>query len=340
MQRDGKMVITGVDHRFIIQHAALGDMITSLPAIIHAMQTVHPDVKLTMYVPPWQIDLVRHLLAPYDTYGTLTVGDLNTVPIKFEDRQELWGENVSSSMNGAIMNTHTRNRVHMVDYAFNFLLDSRPENMAQRNYPTKAPLGDQDPWMLDEGYVVFPTGATSDNKLFKAAVMAPVLEWVIERGYCPLLVGTKMSHTRVQMGDKLGEQLVIRDEVDKLPEALLRECRDFREKTTLLELRNVLGYAAAVVGVDGGTLHLAGTTNASIVYAMGTTLPQHRYITRQGDPNHKIRYIIPRNLECTGCQSKAPLTRWDFRLCPFGDNKCMDHLHPEDFINALKELGL
>lgn len=338
MNRDGKTVITHTDHRFIINNGALGDMISSLPAIIFAMRNVHPDVKLTVYVPPWQIELVQHLLKPY---GEVKVDNFADVPPTPEGRRAAWGEHVAYGLNGAIMNTHTRNRVHMVDYAFNYLLDAKPESMAERNYPTAAPLHvSQKLEFFDTsvGYVVFPVGATSDNKLFKAKVMQPVVDWVAEQGYAPVFVGTKMSFTRAQMGDKLGEQLVIRDEFDKL--TLPSGSVDLREKTTLQELRNVLGYAAAVVGVDGGTLHLAGTTDVPIVYAMGTTLPKHRYITRMGDHNHRIRYVGPRDLECTGCQSRAVLTRWDFRHCPFGDNKCMDMLHPDDFINALKELGL
>ena len=335
MIRDGKQIITHDDHRFIMNNAALGDMITSLPAVIFAMQNVSPEVKLTVYVPPWQVDLVAHLLAPY---GKITVGSLNDVPMKIEDRREAWPES-SVSMNGAIQNTHTRNRVHMVDHAFNFLLDSRPENMAQRNYPTAAPLGDYRV-STPSPYVVFPIGATSDNKLLKAAVMAPIMQWCMDQGYTVVIVGTKMSHTRVQMGDKLGEQLVIRDEVDKLPADIFSRVLDMREKTTLLELRDLLGNAAAVAGIDGGTIHLAGTTDVPIVYGMGSTLPAHRYVARHGDPSYRIRYVGPRNTECAGCQSKAVLTRWDFRNCPFGDNICMTNMSSEDFIAGLQELGL
>lgn len=335
MYRDGKQVITHTEHRFILSHAALGDMITSLPALIYARGGVPDEVKLTVYVPPWQVDLVRHLLRPY---GEFEVCDLNDVPLQYKDRLEEWGRYIPSSMNSVASNTFTRNRVHMVDFAFHCLIDARPENAQQRSYPTRADLG---PEKFTDGlrpYVVFPVGATSDNKLFKAAVMNPIIDWIAEKGYVPVFVGTKMSHTRAQMGDKLGEQLVIRDEFDKLE--LPSGAVDLRERTSLLELRDVLGHAAAVVGVDGGTLHLAGTTDTNIIYAMGTTTPNHRYIARNGNPNHKIRYVGPRDLECTGCQSRAVLSRWDFRLCPFGDNKCMSLLHPEDFINGLKELGI
>lgn len=334
MYRDNRQVLTHDEHRFILNHGALGDMVTSLPAIIHARTNTAPVMKMKVYVAPWQVDLVKHLLAPYGPFEVLPMTD---VPLNSKKRLELWGNDVPNSMNTAVHNTHTRNRVHMVDYAFNFLIDARPENMSQRSYPVLAPLG---PRAIDAKYVVFPVGATSDNKLFRASVMGPVIQWALDSGYTPVLVGTKVSHTRAEMGDGNTEQIVIQDEVDKLPPGMVDKCCDMREKTTLLELRDLCGYAAATVGIDGGTVHLAGTTNAPIIYAMGATLPQHRYIPRFGDHNHKIRYVGPRNLECAGCQSNWTMTRWDFRFCAYGDSKCMELLHPQDFIDGLKELGL
>lgn len=335
MYRDGKQLLTHKEHRFLLTHGALGDMITSLPALIHARSQLVADMHLKVYVAPWQVDLVKLLLAPY---GEFDVRPMTEVPLD-KKAQKAWRGEASTSMNTATHNTHTRNRVHMVDYAFAFLTDSKPETMAQRNYPT-APLGPR-PTLLDYPYVVFPIGATSDNKLFRASVMAPVIEWVFSRGFVPVLVGTKTSHTRAEMGDgELSEPLVIRDEVDKLPADLVKCCVDMREQTTLIELRDVLGHAEAVVGVDGGTLHLAGTTDVSIVYASGTTLPKHRYIARNADPSHKIRYVGPRDLECTGCQSNWPLSRLDFRFCAYKDNACMGFLHPDDFTTALQQLGL
>lgn len=335
MYRDGQQVLTHKEHRFILPHGALGDVITSLPALIHARMHTLPVMEMKVYAPPWQVDLLTHLLKPY---GEFDIRPITEVPLGHKERIEAWGGDVPNSMNTAVHNTHTRNRVHMVDYAFNFLLDARPESMAERSYPTLAPLGEQ---KIFGRYIVFPVGATSDNKLFRASVMAPILEWAIKAHYIPVLVGTKVSHTRAEMGEnKISEPLIIRDQADMVPAALIKQCLDYREKTTLLELRDILGYAQAVVGVDGGTLHLAGTTDTNIIYASGTTHPRHRYIARLGDPNHKIRYVVPRNLECAGCQSNWPLTRWDFRFCAYDDNKCMEMLHPDDFIDGLKEMGL
>ena len=318
---------------FVLNHGALGDVICSLPAIVQARRTHHERMKMFVWTPPWQMDLLRHLLAPY---GAFEIRDMKEFPLKAVQRGEGW-EGGPVAFNQIPWNVHTRNRVHMVDYAFGCLLDARPESMLERSYPNLAPLGER---KIPQKYVVFPVGATSENKLFKAKVMVPVIAWAIEHGYLPVIVGTKTSYVHAEYNGKIMPIAMI-DEADKIPADTLAACMDLREKTTLLELRDVLGHAAAVVGVDGGTLHLAGTTDTNIVYAMATTLPKHRYIARGGDPSHKIRYVGPRDLECTGCQSNMTLLfHHDFRFCPYKDSKCMDMLHPDDFTNALLELGL
>lgn len=335
MQRNGQEVVTTDRHSFVLNHGALGDVICSLPAIIKARQD-HPRMAMKVWCPPWQMELVGHLLAPY---GEFEIADFREFPLKWEDRK---GSDIGPvSLNSVRGNQFTRNRIHMVNYAFNVLTDSQPESLLEASYPTAAP---------DTGfrlatpsqYIVFPVGATSGNKLFKAAGMAPIIDWVIEQGYTPVLVGTKTSHTHSESANSELTPLTIVDEADKLPALVEHYDRvvDLREQTTLLQLRDLCGFAAAVVGMDGGTLHLAGTTDTNIVYGMTTTVPKHRFIARHGDPNYKIRYVIPRDLECAGCQSTTTMTSWDFRNCAFGDNKCVDQMHPEDFINALKELGL
>lgn len=331
MYRDRTQLLTSTVHNFLFNHGAMGDVICSLPAVIHARLTKSPKMALKVWVPPWQMDLLAHLLRPY---GEFEILDLTKFPRLAAQRKDWAGGPVS--MNTAMHNTHTRNRVHMVDYAFNFLLDARPESMAERSYPTLAPIG---PRVIEQKYVVFPVGATSDNKLFKAKPMGEVMRWCQEQGYLAVITGTKTSHTQAEIEGEL-QPIVIREQSHLLPEDVKAKVLDMREKTTLLELRDLLGHAEAVVGVDGGTLHLAGTTDTSIVFASGTTLPKHRYIPRKGDPHHKIRYVGPRDLECAGCQSNWALTQIDFRYCAYNDNLCMDLLHPDDFVEALKQLGL
>lgn len=331
MYRDGKIIITTDVHNFVLSHAALGDMITSLPALAFARERYPSGITMRVWVPVWHHELVAHLLAPY---GEFELCDFQKFPAKWEERKDSGIGPVS--YNACMFDQHTRCRVHMVDYAFNYLLNARPESMEQRSYVTRAALG---PKKIEGKYVVFPQGATSDNKLFKASVMQPIMEWCLENDYRPVLTGTKTSHTHTKV-DGVLKPIIVRAETDVLSRKVFAECIDVREETTLLELRDVLGHAAAVVGVDGGTIHLAGTTDVPIVYASGTTLPKHRYIARHGDHTYRARYIGPRDLECAGCQSNWPMTTLHFTKCVYGDNACMEKLHPEDFINGLGELGL
>jgi ADP-heptose:LPS heptosyltransferase len=300
-------------------------------------------MKMRVWVPPWQMELVAHLLAPY---GEIEIADFMKLPLKHLDRAKQF-EGQPFSYNAAVLDQHTRCRVHMVDYAFNYLLNARPETMEDRSYPTKAPLGPRSTsgWKKgslqgdDKPYVVFPVGATSDNKLFRASVMGPIMRWCQSNGYEVVITGTKTSHTHTQV-DGVLKPIVIREQTDLLPADVAVSIIDVREKTTLLQLRDLLGHAAAVVGVDGGTMHLAGTTDVPIVFASGTTLPKHRYIPRHGSHTFRARYVGPRDLECYGCQSNWPMTTLHFTKCVYGDNACMEQLHPDDFINGLKELGL
>ena len=327
MYRDNAVLETESVFNAVLNQGALGDVITSLPAIIVGRRE-HPGLVFKVWAPSWQEELVRHLLAPYGEFEVLHFEDF---PMKQAQRAEL--DMGIVALNQIPFNTHTRNRVHMVDFAFSCLLDSRPETMLERSYPTAAPLGRQ---KIFGKYIVFPVGATSDNKLFRASVIAPIMAWANANNYSPVIVGTKTSYVKAE-GANGPEPIVLRDEVSKLDR---HSYVDWREKTTLLELRDLCGHAEAVVGVDGGVLHVAGTTDTNIIYGLTTTLPKHRFIARNGDPSYKVRYVGPRNLECTGCQSNWRGSRQDFRFCAYNDNLCTERLHADDFIEGLKQLGL
>jgi len=243
MWRDGVELAVDTTFNMICNHGALGDLVTSLPAIIHGRLSHHDTLKIKVHVAPHQVELVAHLLKPY---GTFEVLDMTHFPLKAVQREDWKGGPVAT--NHMQHNTHTRNRVHMVDYAFGCLLDARPNSMAERSYPVLAPLG---PRVIEKPYIVFPLGATSDNKLFKAAVFVPVMEWVLAKGYQIVITGTKMSFVKKQMGDFLSEKVIeIRDEKDRIPPELAARLIDKMEKTSLLELRDLLGHAEAVVGAN------------------------------------------------------------------------------------------
>jgi len=316
------------DHvNFILVHAALGDMIASLPAIRHARLTTTKDVRMTVWLPEHQVPLVEHLIgAP-----GLRFLPLHTFTTKTDD-PSVAGPSV---INAVVNNTSTRNKIDMVDFAYMTLLDRMPDSDDERCYPHRAPLG---PRPLDKPYIAVPVGATADNRVFHSTVMRPILEWALRSGYQPVILGKSETTVRVVGSDI---PLIVQEHFGELPETLRAQCLDLRDKTTLMEARDWCGHAAAVVGLDGGTLHLAGTTDAPIVYGMTHVSPRHRPIVRYGIRNWRLRHVTPRELACAGCQSNWTLMfKHDFRFCAYKDNACVTKLRATDFINALAELGL
>jgi hypothetical protein len=334
MWRSGVELLVDRKVNFVLAHGSLGDVITSLPAIIHARETHVAEMEMSVWVPHWLMDLVAVLLYPY---GDFTLRRFEDFPIKASDRDR--GRDGPTLLNYAQNNIQTRCRVDMVDFAFATFLDARPESPEQRSYPTGAPLGPRP--KIPSPYVVVPTGATSKTRLLTASVLGPILEYVVQQGLKPVISGTKKAHVKLLDTDGKVEDATVSTEFDQLPQALRDQCLDLRDETTLVQLRDLCGYALAVVGVDGGTLHLTGTTHTPIVYGCTNVLPVHRGITREGHENWKVLHVLPRELECVGCQSNWTLMiGHKFTECIYGDYACTKPpaLHPEDFINALQQL--
>ena len=333
MYRRGSEIMAHNQFNFVLNHGAIGDVISSLPAIIHARRTHHKDMTLRVWCGSWLRELIETLLEPYGHFEFENFEDLPPMKVRKDwDRGPL-------SMNGTYGNIYTRCRVDMVDFAFNTLLDGRVESPEWRDYPNLAPLGSRPD--IKGPYIVFAAGATSENKTFHNTVMEPIIEWASHAGYTPVIVGSDKSHVKVFGEDKNLEALDTFSFFDKISEHTKGVCLDLRNKTTLIELRNILGYAAAVLGVDGGTLHLAGTTDTPIVYGLTTVMPAHRHISRNGEQDWRMRQVTPRKLECAGCQSNwTLLVGFDYRTCAYQDYACVEKLDPNDFITALKSLGV
>ncbi len=331
MYRDGIELRTEDRINFLLVHGALGDAIASLPAICWARKMHSLDMDMVVWVARIQVPLLEHLIGgPGLRFEPLD--DFQMVRQKGDERF------AGSCVINSIHHNHvTRNRFDLVDFAFATMIDRQPDSVAEKCYPHWAPLG---PRLYDEPYVVLPVGSTNEASVFHPKVLTPVIEWLLAVGYQPVLTGAK--NTYVHMLDKgKPELLVVRDRVDDVPAALIEQCTDLRDKTTLLEVRDWCGHANAVVGIDGGTLHLAGTTDAPIVYGTTRVDARHRGIARHGEMNWNLQHVKPRDLECAGCQSNWSLMfGHNFRNCGYNDFKCVEQLHADDFINAMKQLGL
>lgn len=313
----------------VLNNAAVGDSICSLPAIIHARKCIKNEILV--WAPEYLLDLLSLLLFPY---GDFTYRRLEDFPRKASERNV--AEDGPVVINGIQSNQFTRNRCSLVDYAFAPISDSWPDNDAERSYPTEAPIGRR---TIPGPYIVIPVNATSDNKLFHHTVLGPVVEWVLGAGFKPVITGKSTTKLHAIGFEGKPIELKIRTDYDKLPDDLRAECLDLRDKLTLVQVRDVCGHAAHVVGVDGGTIHVAATTDAPIVYCLTTTRPEHRSVVRHGKSNWRVKHVTPRDLECAGCQSNWRMViRHDFSTCFYGDSLCVERLSPQDIIDAISQL--
>ena len=71
MYRNGIELMSEDKMNFVFNHGALGDVICSLPAVVHARRTHSDIMKMKVWAPVWQQELVRHLLAPYGESGSI-----------------------------------------------------------------------------------------------------------------------------------------------------------------------------------------------------------------------------------------------------------------------------
>jgi len=325
MFRD-EMPLRNIDHmHFILNHAALGDTISSLPAVKWARENHTQDIGMTVWLPDFYLPLME-VIMPYEGLSFQPLHEFND---KTNDKKVAG----PGAMNAIPSNVVTRNKMDMVRFAYMAMLDREPEE-SEMNYPT-GPVGPS-PIEIEGRYVAISSGATSKNKVFHADVLGPVIKAMLVKGYKVVILGKSTTIVRAVNEEKPLEMI---HEFDNLPQEIKEQCIDLRDKTSLVDARNIIAHAECFFGVDGGLLHLAGTTDVPIVYGITSVDPVHRPIRRWGIKNWRLKHITPRGLDCAGCQSHWTLMfKHDFRFCAYKDYKCVTALNPDDFIDAFDDL--
>lgn len=330
--RDDTEIILHKKVGFLLSHGALGDTITSLPAIKFARATHNSVMEMVVWTRKDLVPLLALLLPgcdvrPLDAFHDEAALYKNQIPYPF-------------AMNSTVRNTVTRNKMDMVLFAYATLLDTQPPAPEWMSYPT-APIG---PRTLAEPYVVIAANGTAANRMLPARTVAKVAEWCLSNGLRPVFLGKQEAEVPLTIVNGEGATRTTKkalsiSKLDEVPADIMAAALDLRETTGILEARDILGHAAAVVGIDGGLLHLAGTTNAPIVYAMTSVHPAHRAIMRDGEHNKNVIHVQPRELKCSGCQSRWTLVfGHPFTECAYGDWKCVDLVHADDLTAALEKL--
>jgi len=108
---------------------------------------------------------------------------------------------------------------------------------------------------------------------------------------------------------------------------------DLTNQLSLHQTAALISQARAFVGIDGGPMHIAATTNTPIIGLFTSVKSQYR-----APRNRNAAYIgIASDIECYGCveNQPAPVTKY---YCMRGDDECTRRFSVTDVIKKLKTI--
>jgi hypothetical protein len=167
--------------------------------------------------------------------------------------------------------------------------------------------------------VVLAVSYRDVNRSIPNEELLKIAEYVHKRGYTPIYIGKT-------------DQGAWKDRPPVSPFTPPPYGVDLRNQTTIAELASIMARSLAVVGVDSGPVHLAGTTATTLI--AGYTNVDWRYripIRAEG----RTLVIEPDPMDCRYCSSRWLKDTYNFLNCFYGHNNCVKTLRAEKYIHAL-----
>lgn len=155
--------------------------------------------------------------------------------------------------------------------------------------------------------VLCPGAEYGPAKRWPAAYFAAVAKAKLDAGWDIWLMGGPKDQ-------------IITTEIQALTD---NRCVDLAGKTKLVEAVDLLSLATAVLTNDSGLMHISAALQRPLVVIYGSSSP---WFT---PPLTKHVKILSLNLDCSPCFE---------RTCPLQHMNCLNHLYPEQVLQALTEL--
>lgn len=310
MWRDGTF-IPKEKVQFTFNSGGAGDMIAAMSCIKWVKDT-YKFVDIHLFVPDFFVELANNLVPG------ITVR-------KYSEVTTYWNDKVPAKQ---LKNIHTQMKTHVVDHAFHVLAD-REARIEEKNYCRLTPV-DISNFCLPKDYVCIPVGYTARVREMVPETVNGIVEYLLSKNITPVFLGSKTAPTGVKT-QLLGN---FNTDID------YTKGIDLIDKTTLPEVGTIMGNALAVVGLDCGLLHLAGTTSVPIVFGT-TTVESHLRVPYRDNVLGKNCYVVepPKSLKCRFCQSNWDYiysANHDFKLCYYKDYKCTKELSADKYIKFLE----
>lgn len=298
----------------------IGDDLAGLPVIKFILDK-HPHVYITLWVKSY-----------FKTVARKSLPETPRLTIRSFDEKHLAKDGIPVKKFSGNIYTNLAN--HMSKQAFDIWCNTQPDDPNYYNYlPIDLKGVYINRFNLPKDYIIICTGYTAKVREFRPEIVNNLIDYVLSKGYTPVFLGRESTPENSDASKVIKGNFSQEIQFDKGINLI--------NKTDLLESAKIIKGAKTIVGLDNGLIHLAATTDLSIVCGFSTVKPEHRAPYRHGIKGWEFYPVVltEEELKCRFCQSNMTMKfSHDFRLCFYDDYKCTSLLTSDKYIKELEKI--
>ncbi len=301
----------------LLAGAGLGDHVASLVAVNHII-TSYPWINLLVWVPDYLLDYAKNVLP-----ANAIVRDYTQAVKKYDSKK--------IGLTTEWRSQHTPMKIHPVYYAMHMLADEHPVIEKCNYLQIKFDQVDVSTFNLPKKYVCIQATFAEVVKTMPNKTINEIAAYVKSRGYTPVFLG------------KTENKVGVVKQVNTAKEADVDYSIGINlvDKTDILQSAKIIQGAAALVSMDGGITHMAGSTTTPIVVGYTFIDPAHNLPIRNNEIGWNCYTVVPdEKLGCRFCQTRTNfLMGHDYRNCYYPKDKpfaCVDYMKSDKFITHLE----
>jgi SAM-dependent methyltransferase len=299
---------------FMLNSLAMGDVIAAAPVVKYMIDTYYTEPDSYLVVAK---EMFRSIFwfVPDSNYHN------------FEDKANDWGIPKGWAIGvlnqkkeqGTGITRNTPKAIHLSQFAAMKICDKLLD-FDKLNY---VPLPEVDISHFNTDFsnaVIIVSSYRDETRMWKSEYILEVAEWLKERGYLPVFIGKTDMNMDTHLIPKTS-----------LPLDVSEYGLDLRNKTSIPELASIMAKSKAVIGLDSGPIHLAGTTCTPIVCGYTSVDPKYRIPIRSKGNTYTVSSDVP----CNYCESNWASSFWNYENCYLGTNECCNKMTANRFIEKL-----
>lgn len=317
--KDGKVfdVKTLDAFSFVLNTFAMGDVIAAVPVVKYMIEKFYTNPNTYRVVAKQSFRDLFHFV-PSANF------------LDYDKKENLWGIpqgfaiGTLNRKNEPRLTRITPKSLHLSDYASLSFCD-RLISRENLNYVSLIPTDISKFGVFFKRAVILVSTYRDQTRSWRNESILETAEWIKQQGYTPVFVGKTNDEQHLSEAHRPKSML---------PDDLSDYGVDLRNKTNLRELFTIFSESAAVLGVDSGPIHLAGTTSVPIICGYTSVAAEHRIPIRK----HGVTYPIQVDIPCINCESRWRTNYWNFENCFTKTEDCSKLLTADRFIDILKHI--